>query len=94
MFVIPLAYSNNTDWYWQYVTEVQVVGTKNSTGNVLAPSHHKDIPEDEEWTSVSRSGEISSPPTVTLTPTPRSTKLSEKIAYVTITVHVLLQLFA
>jgi hypothetical protein len=83
---------------WQYVTEVQVVdasGTEKSTcAHVLPVGLHnsENIPEDEEWTPISSSGETSSSPSVASMPstTPRSKDLAAKIAYVT-NIHVLLQ---
>jgi len=95
MSVIPLVYSNRTNWCQQYVTEVQVVdapSTENSTGtHVLPPDLHENRPEDEEWTPISSSGETSSPPSVTPT-TPHSKNLSEEFAHV-ITIHVLFTCF-
>ena len=91
MFVILLAYSSNTDWLWQYVTEVQVVDTPSTANptstHVVPPSSHERVPEDEEWTPIISSGDLSSPPSITPTPnTTTSRNLSEEIAYVIISI--------
>lgn len=83
---------------WQYVTEVQVVdasGTEKSTCTHVLPvglHNSENIPEDEEWTPISSSGETSSSSCVASMPstTPRSKDLAAKIAYVT-NIHALLQ---
>lgn len=94
MFVTPLVYSDTTDWCRQYVTEVQILNPLSTESSIAAPGLHEHMSEDEEWTPVNRSEEITSSPSVTSTPstTPPFKTLSEEIAHVT-TIYVLLQLF-